>query len=124
MIMTSSIKRKILIRSKVEHVLADIGEKSVVRDCSRLGSRKEGAVRPIRFTVGSSDHAAQVIRKARNLRTIDGYSSLYISPDRTIEERRAYKQLVDQMKLNKLAEPDKVFAIKNNKIVSSIRNEP
>ena len=112
------------VRSKVEHVLADIGEKPVVRDCSRLGSRKEGAVRPIRFTVGSSDHAAQVIRKARNLRTIDGYSSVYISPDRTIEERRAYKQLVDQMKLNKLAEPDKVFAIKNNKIVSSIRNEP
>ena len=89
-----------------------------------LVTRKEGAVRPIRFTVGSSDHAAQVIRKARNLRTIDGYSSVYISPDQTIEERRAYKQLVDQMKLNKLAEPDKVFAIKNNKIVSSIRNEP
>ena len=48
------------VRSKVEHVLADIGEKPVVRDCSRLGSRKEGAVRSIRFTVGSSDHAAQV----------------------------------------------------------------
>ena len=28
------------VRSKVEHVLADIGEKPVVRDCSRLGSRK------------------------------------------------------------------------------------
>ena len=78
-------------------------------------------MRPIRFTVGSSDHAAQVIRKARNLRTIDGHSSVYISPDRAIEERRAYKQLFDQIKLNKLAEPDKVFAIKINKIV---RNEP
>ena len=32
--------------------------------------------------------------------------------------QQAYKQLViDQMKLNKLAEPDKVFAIKSNKIV-------
>ena len=51
------------VRSKVEHFLADSGEMPVVRNCSRLGSQKEGAVRPIKFTVGCSDHAAQVIRK-------------------------------------------------------------
>ena len=114
------------VRSKVEQVLADIDEKPAVRDCSRIGSRKEGAAsaRPIKFTVGSSDHAAQVIRKARNLRNIDGYSSVYICPDRTLEERRAYKQLVDQMKMKKIAEPDKVFSVKNNKIVSFLRSEP
>ena len=62
------------VRSKVEHVLAEIGEQPVVRDCYRLESRKEGALRSIKFTVGSSDHTTQVIRKARNLDTIDGYS--------------------------------------------------
>ena len=55
---------------------------------------------------------------------MDGHSSIYISPDRTLEERRAYKQLVDQMKMKKVAEPNKVFAIKNNKIVSFVRSEP
>ena len=77
------------IRSKVEQVLADIGEKSAVRHCSRLGSRKECAARPIKFnfTVGSSDHAAQVIRKARNQRTMDvgtvQFGLQYPCPDRT-----------------------------------------
>ena len=43
-------------KGKMEHVLADIGENPVFRDFSRLWSRKEGAVRPIKITVGSSDH--------------------------------------------------------------------
>ena len=96
------------VQSKVEHVLADIGENPFTQDCSRLGSRKEGAVRPIKFTVESTDHAAQVIRKARNLRTMVGYTSVYkyISPDRTLEERRAYRQLVDQIKMKNVAEPN------------------
>ena len=50
------------VRSKVEQVLADIGEKPAVRDYSRLGSQKEGVARarPIKFTVGSSDHATKI----------------------------------------------------------------
>ena len=34
------------------------------------------------------------------------------------------KQLVGQMKIKKVAEPNEVFAIKNNKIVSFVRSEP
>ena len=81
-------------------------------------------MRPNWFAVGSSDYAAKVIRKARNLRTMDGYSWIYISPDRTLEERRAYQQLIDQIKMTKVAEPNKLFAIKNNKIASFLRSEP
>ena len=111
-------------KEKVEQVLTDLGERPVVRDCTRLGARKENAVRPVKFSVASSDHAAQVIRKARSLRTKEGYSSVYICPDRTLDERRAFKQLVDQMKMKRIAEPDKVFVIKNNKVVCSVRSEP
>ena len=112
------------VEGRVNEVLSELGEKPVVRDCIRLGLRKENTVRPIKFAVGSSNHAAQVIRNARLLRTKEGYSSVYICPDRTLEERRAYKQLVDQMKMKRIAEPDKVFVIKNNKIVCSVRSEP
>ena len=112
------------LEGRVNDVLSEIGEKPVVRDCTRLGLRKADIVRPIKFSVGSSDHAAQLIRNARMLRTKDGYSSVYICPDRTLEERRAYKQLVDQLKMKRIAEPDKVFVIKNNKVVCSVRSEP
>ena len=111
------------LQGKVELVLSELEEKPVIRDCLRVGVRKENSVRPIKFSVGSADHAAQVIRKARMLRTKEGYSSIYLCPDRTLEERKAYKKLVEEVKMKRIAEPDKVFSIKNNKIISSIRTE-
>ena len=34
----------------------------------------------------------QILRKSKLLRTKEGYSSIYISPDRTAEERKAFKK--------------------------------
>ena len=56
-------------------------------------------------------------------RTKEGHGSIYLRPDRTLEERKAYKKLVEEVKMKRIAEPDKVFSIKNNKIISSIRTE-
>ena len=50
---------------------------------------------------------------------------MYICPDRSLEERRAYKKLVEEVKQKRTAEPDKVHIIKNRKIVSLERkHEP
>ena len=50
---------------------------------------------------------------------------IIICPDRSLEERRAYKKLVEEVKQKRTTEPDKVHVIKNNKIVSLERkHEP
>ena len=90
-----------------------------------MGTQKTGAIRPVKFAVSSVDHAIQLMINARKLRTKEGYRSVYICPDRSLEERRAYKKLVEEVKQERTTEPDKVHIIKNRKIVSLERkHEP
>ena len=74
--------------------------------------------------MSSSDHAAQLIRNAGKLRTKNGYlyRSVYITPDRNVEKRKAFKKLVEEVNLKQTAELDKAHFIRNNKIVSLARN--
>ena len=54
-----------------------------------------------------------MLREARLLRGKEGYKIVYICPDRTVDERRAYKKLVAELKVKKIEEPDiKFFMIK------------
>ena len=39
-------------------------------------------------------------------------------PDRIVEERMAYKKLLEELKTKRKAEPGKFFSIRNNKVVS------
>ena len=78
--------------------------------------------RPVKFSLSSSDHVAQLLRSAKLLRTKDGYRSIYICPDRTVEECKAFKKLVDELNKKRNTEPDKVHYIKNNKIVSAVKD--
>ena len=110
------------LQNRVEEVLAAIGEKPLVKDCCRVGLKRETTTRPIKFSLSSSAHVFQVLRNAKTLRTKDGYQSIYVCPDRSIEERRAYKQLIEQLKEKRNSEPNKVHVLKNNKIVSSERD--
>ena len=105
------------ILDKASEILLEVGEKPSVKDCCRIGRKNGDAPRPVKLCLSSSDIAQQVLRKARLLRMKEGYKSVYICPDRTVEERRAYKKLVEELRTVRRAEPDKFFTIKNNKVV-------
>ena len=112
------------VQDCVGSVLAQINEKPVVTDCCRLGNGEasRGKARPIKFTLSSKDLALQVLRRAKLLRTAEGYNGVYICPDRTLEERRGFKKLIDEVTRKRAAEPDFVHVIRNNKVVSSARD--
>ena len=107
------------LEQEVCKVLAEIDEKPVITDCCRVGIRKPDSKRPIKFALRSSDMVKQILSKAKQLRTKESYSSIYISSDRTVEERRAFKKLWEQLQIKRKTDPDKVHYIKNNKIVSA-----
>ena len=109
------------LEDEVGKVLATIDEKPVIRDCCRVGIRKPNVKRPIKFTLRSSDMVNQILSKAKLLRTEEGFSNVYISPDRTVEERRAFKKLWEELQLKRKTDSDKVHYIKNNKVVSTVR---
>ena len=106
------------LQDKVCQILSEIEEKPLIRDCCRVGFKKENNKRPIKFSLSSSDMVSQILRKAKILRTKEGYRHVYISPDRTVDERRAFKKLWEQLQQKRKSETDKVHFIRNNKIVS------
>ena len=79
----------------------------------------------MKFSLGSQSHVAQVLKNAKKLRNVDGYGSVYICPDRSPDERKAYKKLVEEVKKKRDTESDKVHIIRHNKVVSfSMNCEP
>ena len=77
-------------------------------------------VRPVEFTLSSSDEARTILNKTKLLRhVIEGLSSVYITPNRSAADRIAYKKVVDQLLNKRTAEPDKVHVIRNLRVVSS-----
>ena len=72
----------------------------------------DSVVRPVKFSEKSSDVENQLVRKAKLLRTKEWFKSVYICPDRTVSERRAYKKLVEELKLKRQYEPDKFYLIR------------
>ena len=113
-----------VLLDKVGKVLEEINEKPVVRDCVRVGAKTPGVSRPrpVKFSLSNSDHVAQVLRSAKWLHTKEGYKSVYICPDRTVQERKSCKILSDQLKEKRKSEPNRTHYIRNNRIVSSDMN--
>ena len=111
-----------VLSEKTTEIFIEIGEKPAVKDCCRIGLKRSKVPRPVKICLNSPDVVQQVFRKARFLRTKEGYRAVYICPDRTVEERMAYKKLLEELKIKREAEPDKFFSIKNNKVVSVSEN--
>ncbi len=61
-----------MLESRVIQVLDNLDEKPKISNCCRLGTVKSGTVRPIRFTLNSTDSAYQILKKSRKLKEIDG----------------------------------------------------
>ena len=105
------------LETHVDKVLAEINEKPRVQDVCRIGQLRNGKCRPIKLTLSSPDHVSEILRKAKRLRHVDGYNSVYLCSDRSVDERKAFSKLLDELKSKRISDPDGVFVIKNNKIV-------
>ena len=76
------------VTDRVYSVLEELDEKPPISSSCRLGTATDGKTRPIRVTLESRDSLLTLLKKARQLRSSDIYSRVYLCPDRTIEERR------------------------------------
>lgn len=94
-----------------------------IENCRRVGIRKSNGVgRPIKVTLQNPEVVYQVLKNSRDLKSIliPGYSfrfnKLYLSPDRSVEERKIRQKLVAEMKDKIKQDPSKRYYIKNNKV--------
>ena len=106
------------IESKVLDLLEHLDEKPKILACCRIGQQKSGFARPIRFRVQNSATVYQILRKAKKLKDVDGYKAIYLSPDRTPEERNTRRKLVEQLKEKRLSDTEKLYYIRRGEIIS------
>ena len=98
-------------------VLEKINEKPQVKQCRRIGQPNAGAARPIIFSVMSPGIVYQILKKAKQLRDIEGYKTIYISPNRTREERIARQKLVSELKEKRRGDQNSRYFIRKGEIV-------
>ena len=105
--------------SKVTEILEQLDEKPRIAGCKRIGQRVTGKSRPIIFTVKSTDIVYEILRKAKRLKDIDGFKTVYIAPNRTPEERVSRQKLVTELKKIRSENPDCRYFIRKDEIVKA-----
>ena len=104
-------KKEEKLEDTVLDILAHLDEKPRIVSCCRSGKDNvggEGVTRkPIRVNLSGTDHVRQILQKKRKLRSVEGCTTVYLSPDKSTEQRVNHKKLVDEMKKKRLSEPDK-----------------
>ena len=74
--------------------------------------------RPIKLSYTNSSVSAEVLRKGRELKGTDKFSSVFIRPDRSPEQRVAQRQLVIDFKSKLRDEPHMRHYIRGDQIIS------
>ena len=104
------------VNQKVAEVFEGIGQKPRADAC-RVGRKKsKDSVRPVKVKLSSSLIVDEILTKVKNLRNITRFSSVFMCPDCSLEQRKIQKELVKDLKDKAKAEPDKRFYIRAGEI--------
>ena len=87
----------------------------------RVGSVKEGSVQPVKLTFKSKEDVFYVLSRARVLKDSINFSTVFLGPDRSVEERKAHRKLVEELKKKRTENPDRFFFIKQGTVCSKPR---
>ena len=106
------------LETRIGNIMENVGQKPRIVDCSRLGKETEGSVRPVKVTLSSSSVVAEVLSNSKLLKNAEGCRQICICPDRSVEQRKARKGVVDQFRKLKSEKPNDTYYIKNGKVVA------
>ncbi|KAL5258246.1 hypothetical protein ACHWQZ_G013022 [Mnemiopsis leidyi] len=109
------------VTTKVSTILEQLEEKPRIMGCRRIGQRVTGESkkRPIIFSVKSTDIVYQILKKAKRLKDIEDFKTVYISPNRTLDERISRQKLVTELKERRSGDPTGHYFIRKGEIVKA-----
>ena len=107
------------LSDKVSGILEELGGIKPHVEVCRIGKLSGGeASRPVKAVFSNRSTAQVFLTKAKYLRQSERYKTVYISPDRSPEEREAHKQLVLQLKNKRDNDKESHHFIRDGKICS------
>ena len=81
-------------------------------EANRIGKKTtQQKPRLVKVSMSNATTVNQILSKERKLSVCEQYKHVFVSPDRTKEERDEHQDLVKQLKTKRSAEPDKRFYI-------------
>ena len=97
-------------------------ERSIIK-CERVGVKKSAdAKRPIKVTLKDAESVREVLSKSKILKSFQStdynfkFCKIFLSPDRSLEERIRRQNLVKEMKDSIKKDPNKKYYIRNNRV--------
>ena len=100
------------LRTPVEDMIDCVELKKKENDLSFISS--------YRVTLSHPAMVARALREAANLKHAGGfYSKVYVTPDRTPEQRKIHSDLVLQLKQKILSDPSRRWTIRKGKVVDT-----
>ena len=108
--------------TKIREVFGKLNEKPRI-EASRLGRKckNKTVIRPVKVTLSRATAEQKILQKARSLRNMDKFKDVFLSPDRTAEQRAQQKLLVQELKEKTLAMPGKKYFITEGKVCCADR---
>ena len=104
---------------KLIELFGELGEKPKF-SAKRIGESKEGdQKRPVKVTFRSSTISRQVLAKASKLRSSSKFSDVFISPDRTPDQRAKQRELVVELKKRRAEDRGKNHFIRGDRVVTT-----
>ena len=97
-------------------------ERSIIK-CERVGVKKStDAKRPIKVTLKDAKSVREVLSRSKILKSFQStdynfeFCKIFLSPDRSLEERISRQNLVKEMKDSIKKDPNKKYYIRNNRV--------
>ena len=98
-------------------------ERPNITNIERVGVKKSDSTRrPIKVTIRDPEIVREILSRAKVLKSVDvegynfNYNKLYLSPDRSQDERISRQKLVQEMKERIKKDSSKKYYIRNNKV--------
>ena len=81
---------------------------------SCVGMRGKGGETncPIKVVLHTREMVRSILARSSKLKEVDGFSRVYLCPDRTVEQRAERRKLVATLAERRAAEPGKSFVIR------------
>jgi len=88
-------------------------------EVQRIGKYEAGKVRPLRVVVKTQEGRAMILKRAKDLREVESFKKIFISPDLTRKQQQADKVLREKLKKFK-EDGHQNMTIRGGKIIKSM----
>ena len=109
------------LETQVKSLFSELEEAPKVNSVERLGKQTSSA-RPVKVVLRSRDAQMSIMSKKALLKGNDKFGKVFISPDRSVEERKERKQLVDKLKEMVKRSPGTHYIIRGNRVLEAPRD--